>query len=410
MKIVVEKYGGSSLCSIERIKAIAKHVITRQNLGYRMVVVVSAMGDTTDKLIDMVGEIAPAPRQRELGMLLSTGEMVSCSLLAMAIQAEGASATSLTGAQGGINTDDVFDNAKILKIDTDRIKSLLANGEIIVMAGYQGKTGDDITVLGRGGSDASAVALAAALEAEFCYIYSDVKGVYTADPRIIQNASLLNGISYEEMIELAGSGARVMMGRSVEIARKFGVKIIVSSSLEESIGTLITKESELEQVVITGIAANSDVAMINIYGIRSATNDTAMILDRIANHHINIILLSTTRTKNCNTTLSIIVKPDDVDGTVEFLGQMQKDNRIDSYDVDLHVGLVSIVGSGIANHYGVAYDMFDVLSQNEVEILMTSTSEIKIAAIVPESSTEKTVSILHDKFKLNSVKRNVKSI
>ncbi|MEE4311282.1 MAG: aspartate kinase [candidate division KSB1 bacterium] len=407
MKVVVEKYGGTSLGSVERIKAVAEHVIARQTLGYGMVVVVSAMGDTTDQLLSMMKEVSHAPRQREMGMLLSTGEVVSCSLLAMAIQSMGSRATSLTGAQGGITTDKVYDNAKILNIDTSRIKRLLEAGEIIVVAGYQGRTGDDITVLGRGGSDASAVALAAVLGAEYCHIFSDVRGVYTADPRAIDDAALLDAISYEEMIELAGSGARVMMGRAVEIARKNGLKIIVSSSFEKSAGTIITKESELEKIVITGIASNEDVSMINIFGLNTNGNDSAEILNRIAEKQINIILLNSTRREDNKSILSLVVKPEDAAVIEAFLEEFHRDSKIDSYHVDNDAGLVSIVGSGIANHFGVAYEMLEELSKNDIDVLMTSTSEIKIAAIVPKHQTIEATHRLHNKFKLNNVQRNV---
>lgn len=408
MKVVVEKYGGTSLGSVERIKAVAEHVIARQTLGYGMVVVVSAMGDTTDQLLSMMKEVSHSPRQREMGMLLSTGEVVSCSLLAMAIQSMGSRATSLTGAQGGITTDKVYDNAKILDIDTSRIKRLLEAGEIIVVAGYQGRTGDDITVLGRGGSDASAVALAAVLGAEYCHIFSDVRGVYTADPRAIEEAALLDAISYEEMIELAGSGARVMMGRAVEIARKNGLKIIVSSSFEKSAGTVITKESELEKIVITGIASNEDVSMINIFGLNTNGNDSAEILNRIAEKQINIILLNSTRREDNKSILSLVVKPENAAIIETFLEEYHRDSKIDSYHVDNDAGLVSIVGSGIANHFGVAYEMLEALSKNDIDVLMTSTSEIKIAAIVPKHQTVEATQILHNKFKLNNVQRNVK--
>ena len=408
MKVVVEKYGGTSLGSVERIKAVAEHVIARQTLGYGMVVVVSAMGDTTDQLLSMMKEVSHSPRQREMGMLLSTGEVVSCSLLAMAIQSMGSRATSLTGAQGGITTDKVYDNAKILDIDTSRIKRLLEAGEIIVVAGYQGRTGDDITVLGRGGSDASAVALAAVLGAEYCHIFSDVRGVYTADPLAIEEAALLDAISYEEMIELAGSGARVMMGRAVEIARKNGLKIIVSSSFEKSAGTVITKESELEKIVITGIASNEDVSMINIFGLNTNGNDSAEILNRIAEKQINIILLNSTRREDNKSILSLVVKPENAAIIETFLEEYHRDSKIDSYHVDNDAGLVSIVGSGIANHFGVAYEMLEALSKNDIDVLMTSTSEIKIAAIVPKHQTVEATQILHNKFKLNNVQRNVK--
>ncbi|MDZ7262282.1 MAG: aspartate kinase [candidate division KSB1 bacterium] len=421
MGLIVEKYGGTSVGGIDRIKAVARRVIATQEKGYDVVVVVSAMGKTTDELLAMAAKIAPKPRQRELGMLLSTGEVISCSLLAMAIQALGKKAIALTGAQSGISTDDIYANARITEIDTTRIKKHLAEGEIVVVAGYQGKVGDEITVLGRGGSDASAVALAAALQAEYCHIYTDVPGVFTADPRIVRDASLLHGISYEEMIELAASGAQVMMGRAVEIARKYGLRVKVSSSFENSpnpdklgaapdsigTGTIITREEELEKVVITGVAANKDVAMIDIYGVRIHSDDTAKILGEIATRQINIILMCSNSAGDHRSNLSLLVKPEDVDSIVDILNGFHHRARIDRYRVNTDVAQVSIVGSGIANHYGVAYDMFDVLSKSNIEVLMTSTSEIKITAIVPKECAELAISKLHEKFQLNHLQRNL---
>ncbi len=410
MKIIVEKYGGTSIGTIGRIKAVADHVIEKQRAGYGMVVVVSAMGDTTDKLLDMVKQLTPNPRSRELGMLLSTGELISCSLLAMAIQASGMRATSLTGAQGGIFTDDVYANARIVNIDTSRIIALLNQGEIIVLAGYQGKIGDEITVLGRGGSDATAVALACALDADHCHIFTDVRGVYTADPRVVPDAALLTGISYEEMIELAGSGARVMMGRAVEIARKYHLKVRVSSSYEQSNGTLITEVIGLEEVIITGIAANRDVALVDIYGIQAGSDTLSGILKVISEKQINIILLSSNRTTDDKAILSLVVIPEDVTIIESFLGEFIRSGKIEKYFVRTNVGLVSIVGSGIATHSGVAFEMFEALLTNGIDILMTSTSEIKIAVIVPQDLTDEAIRKLHDRFKLNHMQRNLKKM
>lgn len=405
MKLIVEKYGGTSIESIDRIKSIASHAVDMSQKGYKLVIVVSAMGKTTDDLVNIAGQITPRPRQRELSMLLSTGEVVSSSLLAMAIQAMGQKSTSLTGAQSGIHTEGVHSNARITDIDTSRIKSLLEQDEIIVIAGYQGKIGDDITVLGRGGSDASAVALAAALGADQCHIYTDVDGVYTADPRIVKDASLLEAISYEEMIELAGSGAGVMMGRAVEIARKYDMPVRVCSSFNNSTGTLITKENEMEKVVITGVAVNKDVAMIDIKGINAQTSTSADILGQIAEREINIILLSSNRSDKERMNLSIVVSPHHVSGILEILDHFIYRGKIESVNYNSRVEQVSIVGSGIATNCGVAYQMFNVLALNDIEILMSSTSEIKISAIVPRGLGQRAVSALHNEFKLNGLQR-----
>ena len=407
MKILVEKFGGTSVGSIDRIEAIAKKAIEAQEKGYQEVVVVSAMGNTTDDLLSLAGQIATKPRHRELGMLLSTGEVISSSLLAMAIQALGKKATSLTGAQCGIVANGIHTDAKIENIDTTYLKILLAQGEIVVVAGYQGKSGDDIAVLGRGGSDASAVALAATLQAEYCNIYTDVKGVFTADPRIVKNTSLLHGISYEEMIELAASGAQVMMGRAVEIARKYGLKVRVSSSFENSAGTVITKEDQLEKVVITGVAANKNVVIIDIFGIKVHSDVTSKILNKIAEKQINIILMNSNNAGNQLNNLSLVVKPEYVDEIVEILNWFTNESRIDHFQVKNDVAQVSIVGSGIANHYGVAFEMFDTLSNNGIDVLMTSTSEIKITALIPKEKADLAVIELHKKFELNNLKRDL---
>jgi aspartate kinase len=407
MNIIVEKYGGTSVQSIDRIKSVAQNVVNTHDAGNRVVVVVSAMGKTTDHLESLVNEINPQPRERELGMLLSTGEIVSSSLLALAIQSMGKKAVSLNGAQSGISTCNTYANARIQKIDTERIFSHLNKNEIVVVAGFQGINGNEVTVLGRGGSDASAIALASALKAKRCHIYSDVRGVYTADPRLIKNAALLHGISYEELIELAASGSQVMMGRAVEIARKYGVEVKVSSSFENSNGTIITQEKKLEQVTITGIALNKDVVMVDIFGIKSGENEISQILGEITKNEINIILMSSHRNEDNTTNFSIIVKPDDIETIQDFLTKFEKTNKIGSFVINNDVAQISLVGSGIANNYGVAYQVFDTLEINKIKILLTSTSEIKISAIIPREQAMQSLVILHDKFELNNLERNI---
>ncbi len=406
MKILVQKYGGTSVDSVERIKAIAERSVASHRKGFAVVVVVSAMGKTTDDLVALVKQVSSKPRQRELGMLLSTGEIISTSLLSMAIQELGVKSTALTGAQGGISTDESFANARITDIDTTRIKRLLRQGEIVVVAGFQGRMEEEITVLGRGGSDASAVALATALGARFCDVFTDVEGVYTADPGLVPDASLLQGISYEEMLELAASGAQVMMGRAVEIARKGNLRIRVRSSLNLSNGTIITTEQELENVVITGIAANKHVTMIEIQGIKINSSDTANILGRITSEKINIILMCSNKAGETSTNLSLIVHPDDVENILEILEAFKRQNKFENYLVYKQLAQVSIVGSGIANHYGVAYEVFEILAKNQIEVFMTSTSEIKITAIIPKIKADEAVLQLHKKFELNNLKRN----
>ncbi len=407
MNIIVEKYGGTSVASIDRIKAVAQRVIQTHDKGNQVVVVVSAMGKTTDRLKRLVNKINSKPGERELGMLLSTGEIVSSSLLAMAIQSMGKKAIALNGAQSGISTDSTYANARIKKIDTSRIKNHLLQNEIVVVAGFQGQTGDEVTVLGRGGSDASAIALACALKAKYCHIFSDVKGVFTADPRLIKNSVLLQGISYEEMIELAASGSQVMMGRAVEIARKYGLKIKVSSSFENSSGTLITGENELEQVVITGIALNKDVAMVDIFGASGGDIDVAKMLGEITKNRINIILMSSHRNIDNTTNFSMIVKPENVDLIIKLLDKFSTNCKIEKYEINNNVAQISLVGSGIADNYGVAYQIFGTLSKNNIQILLTSTSEIKISAIVLRDQAVHAVEKLHETFEMNNLERNL---
>ncbi|MFZ5515521.1 MAG: aspartate kinase [Candidatus Zhuqueibacterota bacterium] len=407
MKILVQKYGGTSVGSVARIQAIAERSVAFQQKGYAVVVVVSAMGTTTDDLLQLVKQVTAQPRQRELGMLLSTGEIISTALLALAIQSLGAKSTALTGAQGGISTDESYANARITDIDTTRIKRLLRQGEIVVVAGFQGRMADEITVLGRGGSDASAVALASALGARFCDIFTDVDGIYTADPGLVRNASLLQGISYEEMLELAASGAQVMMGRAVEIARKSNLRIRVRSSFNPTPGTIITTEQELENVTITGIAANTPVTLIEIQGIQINSHDTADILGQFTSQRINIILLCSNKAGVDRTNLSLVVHPEDVAKIEAILTDFRAANRCEGYLIRSHLAQVSIVGSGIATHYGVAYEMFETLANSNIEVLMTSTSEIKITGIVPADRIDEAVLQLHQKFELHTLKRNV---
>ena len=407
MKMIVEKYGGTSVRSIDKIKQIAGRIVQNYSENTRVVVVVSAMGQTTDELESLASAISPQPNHREISMLLSTGEIVSSSLLAMALQAHGKRAISLTGAQSGIYTDSVYTNAKILHIKTDKIMHHLQQNEIVVVAGYQGVFGDDITVLGRGGSDATAVALACALKADICEIFTDVNGVYTADPNLIPDASLLEGISYEEMIEMAGAGSQVMMGRAVEIARKYDMKIRVSSSHDKNSGTLITRESELEKVVITGISTNENIAKIDIFGSQDNPNIISEILGEISDQRINIIIMNLHETNDGRFILSFIVRPEDASHIEAMLKIYCGDKKIESYNINKNVAQISLIGSGIANNYGVAHKVFQTLAENSIPTLMTSTSEIKIALIVNRADAKRGTELLHRNFALNNLNRKI---
>ncbi len=410
MKIIVEKYGGTSVGTFEQINLVAKRVIETKKSGYAVVVVVSAMGKTTDNLINMAKEVSSEPGSREMGMLVSTGEMVSSALLAMAIQNLGQNAIALTGSQCGIVTSSDYDNARIKEIDTMSIKEQLLQDYIVVVTGFQGKNGRDITLLGRGGSDASAVAIAAALGAVECRILTDVSGIFTADPRIVNNASLLKGISYEEMIELAASGAQIMMGRSVEIARNYNLEIFIGPGFDNKYGTVITKEDNLERITITGLSSDEDVALVNLYDLKYVTRDTSLILNEIAEKGINIILMLTNRLSERKTNLTFAVKPEYTLEIGAILEVFQKARRIGHYSIDTDVAQVSVVGSGIACTHGVVADLYTALAQNKIDILMASTSEIKISVFIKKCRAISAVKILHDKFSLAGLKRELKGV
>lgn len=405
MKTIVVKYGGSSLRSIDRIKAAAVRIAEEALKGYRVAAVVSAMGDTTDRLISKAKLMSDMPRSRELGLLLSTGEVVSSSLMAMALQSLGIKATALNGAQCGIETDSVFDNAKIENINTTYIENILDKGEVAVVAGFQGKNENEVTVLGRGGSDTTAAALTAALKAQECRIYTDVEGVYTADPRIVADASLLSGITYEEMIELASSGAQVMMGRSVEIARKHGFEINVVSSTGFMPGTIITREENLEKTVVTGITVNKNVVMIHLYGLKSGSDDSSAILSRIADEKINIIIMLLNRALNGTNNLSIIINPEDLARALNILDDLLTEKRFKNFRAEKEIALLAVVGSGIAGTWGVVSNLFKTLSRNNIEVFMSSTSEIKITAVIPKQNANKAVNVLHTAFELSKLSR-----
>ncbi len=404
MRVIVQKYGGSSLASLERIKAVALQVCQARERGFGVVVVASAIGDTTDALVDMVAAITDRPPQRELGLLLSTGEIVSASLLAMALQALGKRATSLTGPQCGIFASGSHERARIAHINSTKVLSLLQRGDIVVVAGYQGQIADDIAVLGRGGSDASAVALAAALNAERCEIYTDVDGVYTCDPRRAPAASPLPRISYEEMLELAGCGAQVMMGRAVEIARKYGVRIRVASSFNRTHGTLITrKESGLENLTITGIAARDNIALVEIMSLKKLRDEAMPILRQFADADINIGLLTT----NCcreQVQYALVVNQSHIPAITRILESGQQGQVLTRYQVNREVAQVSVVGFGIAENAGVAFEVFDTLARKQIEVLLTSTSEIKISVLVPLDKIDQAVRCLHTHFGLDDLR------
>ncbi|HHU48180.1 MAG: aspartate kinase [Caldicoprobacterales bacterium] len=401
MALIVQKFGGSSVANAERLMNVAQRVIETYRQGNQVVVVLSAQGDTTDELIEKAMEIDEKPSKREMDMLLSTGEQISIALLAMAIGKLGCKAVSLTGQQIGIHTDSFHTHARIEKIDGERVRAELDAGRIVIAAGFQGiNRHGDITTLGRGGSDTTAVALAAALQADLCEIYTDVDGVYTADPRIVPNARKLKDISFDEMLELASLGARVLNNRSVELAKKYSVNMVVRSSLNDHDGTLIKEVAEMEKMMIKGVAYDKDIARISIIAVRDIPGVAFKIFKLLADKDINvdIIIQSIGRgdTKDISFTIARNQLTDAVDlinKNLDYIGAREVNFTHD-------VAKVSIVGAGMANHPGVAADMFEALAKADINIHMISTSEIKISCLVRWDEAEKAVQAIHEKFEL----------
>ncbi len=400
--IIVQKYGGTSIANINRIKDVAKRVVGVRRQGYDVVVVVSAVGDTTDKLITLAHQVTGSPSGRELDMLISTGEQVACSLLAMAIQAMGQDAISFTGAQVGIITDDAFTRARIIDINAKKIIAELNKGKVAIVAGFQGANlNQEITTLGRGGSNLTAVALAQFLKAKVCEMNSDVEGVFTADPKIVKDAKKLDRISYEEMFELASLGAQILQPRSIEFAMKFGVPIHVRSSFSKKQGTIISREVRaMEDIVVSGVALNKDEAKITICDVPDKPGIAAKIFKLIAGENINVDMIIQNVSRTGATDVSFTVPADDLHRTVKVSKDVA--NRIGAGDVlvDKEIAKVSIVGIGMRSHSGVAAKMFEALAEKRINIEMISTSEIKISCVVEKSKAEEAVRAIHKKFNL----------
>lgn len=399
MALIVQKFGGSSVADRDRIFNVARIVADTRNAGNDVVVVVSAQGDTTDDLIQKAAQITHDPSQREMDMLLSTGEQISISLLAMALDSIGTPAISLTGWQAGFRTNRAYTRARITKLDTERIESELARNRVVVVAGFQGLNRmDDITTLGRGGSDTSAVAIAAALHAERCQIFTDVEGVYTADPRHIRKAKRLSEISFDEMIELATLGAQVLNNRSVELAKKYGVELEVLSSLNPVPGTIVKEVADVEGMLIKGVAKDTNVAVISILEVPDVPGMSFKVFGALARKKINvdIILQSTGRGENKD--LIFTVPHSDAEMAVAVLKENQSRFGGGEIKVDTDVAKVSIVGAGMQSHSGVASTMFEALYESNVNIRMISTSEIKISVIIDKADADRAVAAIHDAF------------
>jgi aspartate kinase len=405
--IIVQKYGGTSVANISRIENAARRIANTRRAGYDVVVIVSALGDTTDKLMQMALNITTNPPDRELDMLLSTGEQVSCALLAMATHKLGRPAISFTGAQVGIITDDSFTKARIIDINAKRIIEELKNGRIVIVAGFQGMNlNQDITTLGRGGSNLTAVALAKVLDAKMCEMYTDVEGVYTADPRIVRDARKIGKISYEEMFELASLGTQVLQPRSIEFAMKFGVPIHVRSSFSNRPGTIISKEVKaMEHIVVSGVALNKDEAKVTICDVPDKPGIAAKIFKGIAKDNINVDMIIQNVSRTGATDVSFTVMGTELNKTIKCAKEVSAKIGAGDVTVDKDIAKVSIIGIGMRSHSGVAANMFEALAEKGINIEMISTSEIKISAVVKKSMGEAAVRVIHKKFKLGKAKR-----
>ena len=402
MSLIVEKYGGTSVADIERIRAVARNVAGSVQQGCRVVVVVSAMGRETDKLLALAKQASANPPDRELDMLLSTGEQVSIALLAMSLQALGVAARSYTGAQLRILTDQTHGKARIVEIQPERANRDLAQGTVVVVAGFQGVDKDNnITTLGRGGSDTTAVALAAALKADECRIHTDVDGVYTADPRIVPDARRLDRITFEEMLELSGAGASVLQIRAVEFAGKYNVPLRVLSSFEPDPGTLITyEENSMEQPLISGIAYNRDEAKVTIRGVPDRPGIAYGILGPVSDAHINVDMIVQNVGADGLTDLTFTVDSEDLEKSKRILEPIARELGAEEVVGDSDLAKISVVGVGMRSHAGIATTMFKALSEKGINIQMISTSEIKISVTIDMEYTELAVRTLHKAFRL----------
>lgn len=411
MGIVVQKYGGTSVGSTDKIKNVASRVVRYKEEGHQVVTVVSAVGHTTDELVKMAREITDNPPEREMDMLLSTGEQISISLLAMAIKTMGHDVISLTGAQVGIRTNKVHTKAKILEVSSDRLKKELAAGNIVIVAGFQGVTLDnEITTLGRGGSDTTAVAVAAALDADVCEIFTDVDGVYTTDPRMVADARKLSQITYDEMLELASLGAGVLQPRAVEFGKIHDVVLHVRSSLNNNEGTIVKGvkdvscgNTQLEQdIVVTGVAYDLNTSRIGLFNVPDQPGIARMIFSALAEKNINVDMIIQGTMRDGSNDISFTVATDDAKAALEVIEGVRKEIDIEQVVCDQNVSKVSIVGAGMITNPGVAAMMFEALAEENINIHMISTSEIKVSCVIDKEETEKAVKAVHKKFNLDA--------
>ncbi len=404
--ILVQKYGGTSVATAGQIRLVAKRVAAQRRQGKAVVVVVSAMGKTTDELVALSRELSSHPARREMDMLLHAGEIISASLLAIALEEEGESAVSLTGSQAGMITDETHMQARIEQVEGERILRHLTRGRVVVIAGFQGVSRrNEITTLGRGGSDTSAVAFAVGIGARQCEILTDVDGVYTADPRIVENPLKMSWCSYDEMLEMASLGAKVLHSRSVEIARKFGIELIVSSSAQEAPGTLVCSSEkgrkefgEMEEVLIRGVAHNADVAKISLLGVPDEPGIAGKVFEVLGTHSVNILLIVQAESHEGHNDISFLVSSEmlsQIQGDLEALSGKIGARKI---IVDQGVGTVSVVGEGVQRESGIAGRMFNALAEEGINIDLISTSNLMISCVVVEDLLEKAVQAVHREF------------
>jgi len=399
--LVVKKFGGSSVANKERIFNVAKRCIEDYKKGHDVIVVLSAMGDTTDELIAKAKEINPQAKKREMDMLLTTGEQISVALMAMAMDSLGVPAVSLNAFQVAMHSTSKYSNSRFKRIDSERIRHELDARKIVIVTGFQGiNKYDDYTTLGRGGSDTTAVALAAALHADSCEIFTDVEGVYTADPRIVKDAKKLKEITYDEMLELATLGAKVLHNRSVEMAKKYGVQLVVRSSLSVAEGTLVKEETNMERMLISGVAADKDTARISVIALKDEPGIAFKLFNLLAKNNINIDIILQSVGRDGTKDISFTVATDDAKDTIALIEDNK--NRITAKKVELEaeVAKLSIVGAGMMSNPGVAAKMFEALYNVGVNIKMISTSEIRVTVLIDEKNTEKGLQAIHEAFSL----------
>ena len=408
MSIVVQKYGGTSVADASRIGNVARRIVATHEQGHQVCAVVSARGDSTDELLQLAYEITPEPPEREMDMLLTTGERISCALLAMAIHRLGKEAVSFTGSQAGIITDTVHGKARILDIHAFRVEEALAAGKIVLVAGFQGvSTAKEITTLGRGGSDTTAVALAHSLGAEFCEIYTDVDGVYTANPSLVSKARKIDTISYDEMLEMAASGAQVLALRSVEYARKYGIPIHVRSSFADTEGTWVREEGDmdveqqLEQPIIRAVTYTTDEAKVTVRHVPDRPGVAARVFSALAAAHVNVDTIIQNTSESGHSDISCTIPADDVPAAGKSLRQIVAELGALGYDSDDSIAKVSIVGAGMRTHPGVAATMFQTLADLGINLDMISTSPIKISCVISKDRVDESVRALHTVFGLD---------